>query len=362
MNNNKISFSARILRIILAIVILSTLILIIGILVKQIKSTNQDTLISGITKILKFANLPVQKETVQQVAGAFIDRISDSNISSISTSRQDENGLLKDQDSIKTAMTKNNEIDDNNVKLKIGIISDVHQDLASLSNSLFILKNKNINFVIIIGDLTNYGDLSSLLEVQRVLNESGLTYYVLPGDHDLAQSVGPTNFIQVFKDGHYKVSLENINFVFLDNSANFTPILPSTISWFNDIINDVDFLILSQPIFTDSLNLPFQKMFMGSTVTQPDPNFLENQQRVRRQRDEIIKKVRDSSVKAVIAGDHHKSSVAIDPVNSKLTHHTLGSISTELNGLPQRLIQTPRFSILNIYSDDSYNIEDLILQ
>ena len=110
MNNNKISFSARILRIILAIVILSTLILIIGILVKQIKSTNQDTLISGITKILKFANLPVQKETVQQVAGAFIDRISDSNISSISTSRQDENGLLKDQDSIKTAMTKNNAV------------------------------------------------------------------------------------------------------------------------------------------------------------------------------------------------------------------------------------------------------------
>lgn len=349
MHKEKGSFLRRIFRSIFSVIVLSAFIIGITFIVKGIHSTSEIKLVKYIHKVLSFAKVNVDEEKVGEVAGKFIERINSSNISSSSSVRV--NGT--DKENVSSS--------DNNLVLEVALISDVHEDFASLQRSINLIKEKNIKCVIVMSDLTNFGDVKTLTEIKKILDDSGLVYYTLPGDHDLAASMGSDNFVQVFGKNNYVIDLEGFKFLFLDNSANYTPLLASTIDWFNDEVKNSDFVILSQPLFTDGLNLPFKKMFMGSTPQDTKNDLIENQTRVKSQRDIILQAIQQSNVLAVLAGDHHKSNMLSDSVRSSLEHHTLGSISNELNGLPQRILQSPRFSLLKVYEDKSIKFEEVLI-
>ena len=342
------SFIGRIFRFILSVVILSAFIIGIALVIKGIHNTDENKIVKAVYKVLSLAHINVKEEQVGDVAGKFVERVSNTNISAVSTSRSSSENTPSDDSK-------------SNLMLEVAVIADVHGDLASLNRSINIIKERNINKVIVIGDLTNYGEISSLNEVKTVLDESGLKYYVLPGDHDLAASVGVDNFVQVFGKNDYVVDMEGCKFLFLDNSANFTPLLPSTVTWFSTEVKNTDFVLLSQPLYTEGMNLPFKKMFMGSTTEDPSNELIENQQRVKAQRDVLLNSIQNAPVLAVLSGDHHKSNTLSDNVSKVLKHHTLGSIAQELNGLPQSILQTPRFSILNVYEDKSFDVEDVLI-
>jgi len=70
------------------------------------------------------------------------------------------------------------------VTRKFAVMSDIHNDLASLQKALFKAKEDNVSFVIIAGDLTNTGQTKELTDIKKVLEQSGLKYYVIPGNHD----------------------------------------------------------------------------------------------------------------------------------------------------------------------------------
>jgi hypothetical protein len=88
---------------------------------------------------------------------------------------------------------------------------------------------------------------------------------------------------------------------------------------------------------------------------------IERQARVLEQRNELLAMIRSSNVLAVIAGDHHKSSEISDSERASLTHHVVGAITGVVNEYPQSVIQDPRFSILTVYDDRSFQLEDIIL-
>lgn len=246
--------------------------------------------------------------------------------------------------------------------LRICIIADIHQDMVNLNKALEGVKNSGCGYMFVVGDLTNYGDVPSLEEVRGVLSEVGLEYYVIPGDHDLADSSGASNFKKVFGENYRNVGLAGIKFVFIDNSANFTVIGNSQMSWIKDNMEGADFVVMSQPLFVEGLKPPFSSTYMGSMINSPEDDVLKKkQQDVLKQGKELLDIVRESGVLATISAEHHRSSKLQDPVRGSLTHYVIGAVTSVVNEFPQSAIQTSRFSILKIYEDKSYLVEDVTL-
>ncbi len=72
--------------------------------------------------------------------------------------------------------------------IKFAVMSDIHSDWENFRKALVKAKEDlggDEGFVIITGDLTTLGKKSELLEAKKILDESGLKYYVIPGNHDI---------------------------------------------------------------------------------------------------------------------------------------------------------------------------------
>ncbi|OGL52348.1 hypothetical protein A3K55_02335 [Candidatus Shapirobacteria bacterium RBG_13_44_7] len=70
------------------------------------------------------------------------------------------------------------------VELRVAMGADIHTDVDSLEKMLVAAKGKGSSLVILVGDLTKVGARSELVAVRKVLDESGMRFYVVPGNHD----------------------------------------------------------------------------------------------------------------------------------------------------------------------------------
>jgi len=68
--------------------------------------------------------------------------------------------------------------------LRFVVMSDVHSDWKNFQKALETVKGSE-GLVIITGDLTTIGTKNELIEAKKILDESGLRYYVIPGNHDV---------------------------------------------------------------------------------------------------------------------------------------------------------------------------------
>lgn len=107
--------------------------------------------------------------------------------------------------------------------LGFAVMSDIHSDWNNFRKALEKEKNdvgfeRDERFVIITGDLTTIGKKSELLEAKKILDENGLKYYVIPGNHDIwwgrkyKQDLWGEVFgksFQSFKNDGYKFVLVN---------------------------------------------------------------------------------------------------------------------------------------------------------
>lgn len=232
------------------------------------------------------------------------------------------------------------------VILKIALISDSEDDFDSLEKALTLAKEEKVSDIIFLGDLTNWGDRETLLQGRDLLDATGINYYIIPGDHDLADSAsagdltGLNNFLEVFEDTFYSFSIEGINFVLLNNAGNHSLISSADIGKFQSELPNADFIMLSQPLYSKNL-----ARSMGVIDGEAD-------EEVKAQADSVLESIRKSQVKAIIAADHHMSGKAVDPINSSLFHHTIGALTAEKN------FQKQKFAILKVYKDKTYTLDD----
>jgi len=156
------------------------------------------------------------------------------------------------------------------------------------------------------------------------LDESGLEYFVLPGDHEryISEWDGSpsiNNFIKVYGE-------VNDWFVILrDSQSSKLKVQMSNQAQSSKFENGEEYLFVHEPLYP-----------LGKNKT-------------------LLEEVQKSNIKAVVAGDAHFSSVTVDPVRSLLKHIVIGALTEERN------LQTPRFSLLMIYSDGSYNVKEFVL-
>lgn len=233
------------------------------------------------------------------------------------------------------------------VVVKIAVLSDSHDDLDNLQKALEKVKSLGIERFIFLGDYTDYGDEANLKKSKEVVDQIEVEYLSLPGDHDIAETRDDSNFVKVFGKTYGVWEQDGLEFMYFDNSKNFTVIDSETIAWFKKNISGVDFLFLSQPLITSSMS-----RVMGIIDDVKDET-------VYAQNTELLDMIRKSKVRVIVAGDLHEFSHFVDPSKKGLQHYTVGAVVSQ--GLDTKNLYPPRFAMLEIFDDSSYNIEDVTI-
>ncbi len=105
-------------------------------------------------------------------------------------------------------------------QIKIALMGDIHLDFDNFSKALQIAKSKNVDFAVIMGDLTSLGEKGNLIEAKKRLDQSGLSYYVIPGNHDiwLGRKLKKDFFREVFGPSYQSFKKENYKFILVNNA------------------------------------------------------------------------------------------------------------------------------------------------
>jgi predicted phosphodiesterase len=228
---------------------------------------------------------------------------------------------------------------------KTAILSDSHNDLENLGKALEKARGLGVDKIVFLGDYTDWGEEVNLKKSKAVMDKAGIDYISLPGDHDLGETRDESNFVKVFGETHGLWEQGGVTFMYFDNSKNFTSISPENIKWFRDNIDGVDFLFLSQPLMTSDMS-----RVMGIIDGVKD-------EAVYAQNKELLDLVRSNNVRAIVAGDLHSFSHFVDPINSDLHHYAVGAILRS-ESFEKLNLQSPRFTMLTVYTDKSYTVED----
>lgn len=86
------------------------------------------------------------------------------------------------------------------------------EDLRNAISDVSCLKN--IDFVVISGDVSDLGDTVSLKEAKQMLQKLNIPYYIVPGNHDIRWSeTQATNFKKVFQDDKFTFTHKGYQFI-----------------------------------------------------------------------------------------------------------------------------------------------------
>lgn len=240
-------------------------------------------------------------------------------------------------------------IPEQSIALRVGLVADSHSDSQDLQKALAQLKQANVDYVIGLGDYTQAGTTKELAEAKKVFDASGLQYFTIPGDHDFWANKsrgepGSTNFQAVFGQPYQLVNQKGFTQI-LTNNANFDAGLSDAqMQWLKDSLvkssqNRADkplFVFVHQPLYH-----PTSSHIMGRLNKDVDA-----------QRAALIDLFKQYKVSEVISGDLHFFGRYKDST-SGLSMTTVGAVANERN------IQKPRFAILNVYTDNTYDIQDV---
>lgn len=266
------------------------------------------------------------------------------NIGNIFT-KDTTDGSTERADSVESTKTAEVGVSKDTV-LKIALLSDSHDDLEYLKKALDRAKNLGVGKIVFLGDYTDWGEEKNLAKSKVIMDQAGIDYISLPGDHDLGETRDESNFVQVFGQAYGIWEQDGYTFMYFDNSKNYTVLSSQSIVWFKKNINSIDFLFLSQPLLTADAS-----RVMGIIDgVRDDAVYAQNI--------ELLEAVRSSKVRVIAAGDLHTFSRFVDPARAGLEHYSIGAV-LKSQSLEKLNLQLPRFSVLNIFNDDTYAVEDV---
>ncbi len=333
----------RFFRSIFSVVILTAFVVGIAFGVQQIAKLDTDKLNALAGPVL--VKVGLDEDAAGEVAGEFAERVSQTGINkTIQVDSSEKIVSSKDEEGTEI-LAESNKMP----VARIALMADAHEDWDNFNKAINEAKRLDVDYIFYLGDFTTVGDIPNLEKGREILDSSGIDWEAIPGDHDLVVSAdkdggnGLENFLFVFEDNYKMITIADTTFLLFDNSANFTPLDEKRFTWFLNNISTADFAILSQPIYHSAGSL------MMGVVEGEEILDINNQRKI------LLSSVQKSDVKVVFGGDHHQSSVSLDPENEDLKHVVVGAIASRRN------FQTPRFMILNLYAGEDYDIEEILL-
>ncbi len=254
--------------------------------------------------------------------------------------------LISDPESaLEAANNKEDSKSSANIKLKFAVIADSHKDYPGLAKALNLAKEKNVQFVIGMGDFSDVGTTRELMDTRQKFDESGLTYYTLPGDHDLWDSrdkgnIPNQNFNSVFGPPYQAFSTNDIRFILLYNSDNYDGLDELQLNWVQEEVdkasqnpNGLTFVFAPTPLYH-----PSSDHVMGKVTPK-----------LKNQAEHLADIFKKGGVDEVFSADNHFYSRYEEPAQ-RLNMTTVGAVTSDRNP------QTPRFTIVEVYTDGSYNV------
>lgn len=233
------------------------------------------------------------------------------------------------------------------LSFKFALLADSENDNQDLSRAIAQAKAAGVSFIMDLGDLSRVGTVGELGAVKTLFDESRLTYYVLPGDHDFWDSRNrgfppPTDFNIVFGPNYQSLIYDKVGFVMVDNSDDYDGISPTEQGWIKDQLQLMQGR--QQLIFVLS-GTPFYHPSSNHVMGRVEPA-------LKSQAEAMISLFNRYQVSEVMSGDTHLFSEYTEP-ETGLKMMTVGAITAERN------LELPRYAIVDVYSDGSYNIEDI---
>lgn len=250
------------------------------------------------------------------------------------------------------------------VLLKVGLVSDSHNDSQNLQRALAQLKELGVSHILALGDYTQIGTFGELKTARQYFDDAQIPYSAVPGDHDLWDNknkgeVATKNFEEVFGASYSSLNLSGIPMLMINNANNEYGIEPEQWQWIKEqlatyqarkqkcsvqrsasesaqVTCGMPFLVfLQEPLYH-----PTTTRIMGRLSSVADM-----------QRKELIVLFKQAGVTEVISGDLHFFSRFSEPTQD-IPMTTVGAVVNERN--PQK----PRFAVLTVYTDGSYDIDD----
>lgn len=230
---------------------------------------------------------------------------------------------------------------------RFAVVADSENDNDDLLKALTQAKSAGAQLVIGLGDWTQVGTVEELSNTKTGFDKAALNYYLIPGDHDLWDSrnrnLSPTyDYNQVFGKDYSSFTFQNSHFLLIDNSDNYHGVGGEQLQF---IQNDLEtssgnnpkstFVFVSTPTYhpsSDHVMGGIEPKLHGQAV------FLDN----------LFKK---EKVSEVFGGDTHFYSAYTDPATA-LHMTAVGAITAYRN------LQGPRYALVDVYADGSYNIQD----
>jgi len=254
--------------------------------------------------------------------------------------------------------TSNNEINEqsNNSKpaksalsFKFALVSDSHNENNFLGKALTQAKAAGVKLVIGLGDYTEVGTTGELNDAKKEFDSVGIRYFVSPGDHDLwdARDKGKdakTNFIETFGRSYQAFTYGHVRFIVLDNSDNYKGVDSAQMEFLKAELAKVneDTEINSILVFLhEPLYHPSSDRVMGKVTSD-----------LAKQSKDIINLLSEHGVSGVFAGDIHYFTNYNEP-DSNLSMLTVGALASLRNA------QLPRFGIVSVFEDGSWEVEDV---
>ena len=228
------------------------------------------------------------------------------------------------------------------------LISDSHSDNVNFQKALGLIKNfSSVQFLIGLGDYTEVGTIDELKNAKEALDQSGIRYFLAPGDHDLWDSRDKSkpalaNFREVFGPSYQSFDYQNFKFILVFNSDNYAGVDSMQLSWLKSQLEDGKNRGLNILVFVhEPLFHPSSDHFMGRVEPK-----LKDQAR------ELIRLFSENGVKKVFAGDAHLFSEYTEP-ETNLSMITVGAVTSERN------LQLPSFARVWVYEDGTIRVEDV---
>lgn len=230
---------------------------------------------------------------------------------------------------------------------RFAVVADSHLDYTNLNKALNLAKAAQVKFVMGIGDFSDVGTIDELRATKKEFDIVGLSYYVIPGDHDLWDSrnrglSATTNFTKVFGVPYQSLAYQNTRIILVNNSDNYRGLDQAQLDWLEQELDRVSqepskllLVFISIPLYH-----PSSDHVMGKTEAK-----------LTGQAQHLMTTLARKGVNEVVAGDAHFFSRYVEPTNN-LQMTTAGAVTATKNA------QAPRLLLVDVYEDGSYNLQD----
>lgn len=233
------------------------------------------------------------------------------------------------------------------IDFKFAIIADSHKDITNLAKALNMAKSNGAKFIIGIGDFSDVGTLDELRNTKAQFDAIGMPYYVTAGDHDLWDSrnkkeQSDKNFTEVFGSGYQAFMFENARIMIINNADNYLGLDEFQLKWVEEEL--ARYAQNSTKLFFVIADIPLYHPSSDHVMGKVTP-------KLKGQADHLISILKRARADEVFSADTHFFSRFQEPTsNLKMT--TVGAVTSDRN------LQTPRFAIVDVYTNGSYNVEE----